>query len=106
RVNANAFGPQQARLGDGIPEVAPAVADKDDVAAAVVGKDRATKLQCRRQVGVVGIWLALELAELRCLADVDLDLWIAAEAQHAGAIVTLSLLENPADGGGFAIERA
>ena len=50
--------------------------------------------------------LALKLAELRVLAQVDLDLRITAEADHAGAIVAASLLQNAADHRRLAIERA
>src|SRR2546428_13722766 len=50
--------------------------------------------------------LALELAELRVLADVDFDLGVAPEAEHARAVVTLALLQDPSDGSGFAVQRA
>ncbi len=74
--------------------------------AAVVRQDRPAELQRRGDVGVVRVRLALELAKLGVFTDVDFDLGIAAKAEHASAIVAFPLLQDAADGGGFAVERA
>ena len=106
RVHPNPLGAQQARLADRVTEVLAAIADDDDVPPAVVGEDRSSELQRGGEVGVVGVRLALELAEVWVPADVDFDLRVAPEAQHAGAVVAVPLLQNAADGGCFAVQRA
>ena len=52
------------------------------------------------------VGLALKLAELGILTNVDLDLRIAAETQHAGAIVPAALLQDAPDRGGLVVQRA
>jgi len=76
------------------------------VAPAVVGEDRSTQAERGSNVRVMRVRLALELAELWVLADVHLDLRVAPEAEHAGAILTFALLQDAADHGGFAVQRA
>ena len=105
-VDANPFGAQQPGFADSIAKVCSPVADDDNVLAAVVRKEGASELQRGREVGVVRVGLALKLAELGVLTDVDLDLRIAAEAEHAGAIISAALLQDPPDCGGFVVERA
>ena len=106
RVHPNPFGAQQARFADRVAEVLAAIADDDDVTPAVVRKDRSAELQRGREVGVMRVRLALELAKLWVLADIDLYLGVAAEAEHAGAVIARSLLQDAADGDGFAVQRA
>ena len=106
RIDSDALGPQQPRLGHRVAKVLPSVADHDQVLAAVIRQDRSAQLQRRREVRVVGVGLALELAELWSLADVDLDLGIPAEAEHAGPVLALALGKDAAHGGGLAVERA
>src|SRR5207247_10661775 len=57
-------------------------------------------------IRVVRVRLALELAELRVFTDVDFDLGVATEAERAGAVVTLPLLQDASNGGGVAVQRA
>ena len=106
RIDSDALGAQQPRLGHRVAKVLTPVADHDQVLAAVIRQDRPAQLQRRCEVGVVGVGLALEFAELWSLADVDLDLGIPAEAEHAGPVLALALVKNSAYGGGLAVERA
>ena len=69
-------------------------------------KDRAGQLQRGGQVRVVGVGPALELGELSVGADVDLDLRIAAEAQHAGSVFALALGHDLAHERGLPVDRA
>ena len=105
-VDPDTLRAEQAGLGHGIPEVRAAVADHHDVAAAVLGQEGAAQLQRGGEIGELRVRLALELAELRSIADADLDLGIPAEAEHAGAILALPLLQDAAHGGGLTVAGA
>ena len=73
---------------------------------AVVREDGTAQPERGCQVGVVRVGLALKLAELGVLTDVDLDLGIAAEAEDAGAIVSAALLEDAPDRRRLVVQRA
>ena len=105
-VDADAFGVQEPCLRDRVAQVRAAVADDDDVPSGVGRQDRARELQRRREVGVVGVGPDLELCELRVGAHVHLDLRVAAEAHHAGAVGALPLGEDGAHGGRLAVVGA
>jgi len=59
-----------------------------------------------RNIGELRIGLALEFAELRVGAHPDLDLWIAAVAEHAGLVLAAPSGENAPNQGGLFVERA
>src|SRR5207247_3801161 len=95
-----------ACLGDRVPEIRASVADDQDVAAGLGGQDGARELQRGGEVGVVGVQAALEVRELRAGADVDLELGVAAEAHHSGAISALALADDLTDGSCLAVDGA
>ena len=106
RVDAHAFGVQQACLRDGIAEIGAPVADDHDVTPAVGGEDRTRELHRRREVGVVRIRTALELSELGIGAHADLDLRVPSEADDSGPVGALTLGEDALHGRALLVDGA